>query len=419
MLCIPVYLLLFGSAASAQITVYNNFGPGYGGWDYNYGTGWTVAGVNVPTQYGVEQAMGFQATVDGVVTDIWVAFFYVPSSTFPDTVTIRLARNPQGLPPDSADVMEEWILTEFFDWYQWDPPHHLQGNGSSYLEAGANYWLWAIGGETTWCGWCLNVEPALTCPHTLRREGEDWLPIANETASAFRVDVIQTLLFVSLTPAAPPVQIPASGGSFDFNVVFTNNDPAQQTFDAWIMVQLPDLSWFGPVLGPVNLTLPSMTALDRDRTQNVPAAAPSGTYTYECRIGVYPDDIWNSDSFTFEKLAAGDGGIVSDWLNSGEDFDIWYTETVNDMPSEFLLFDAFPNPFNSSTTLTYHLTRASSVKLNVYDVVGGLVGTFSSGWHPAGTYNVVFDGSGFTSGIYLARLTAGEFTQTQKLVLVK
>jgi hypothetical protein len=187
--CMAALLVVFVSAASAQETVYNNFGPEHNGWDYNFGMGWTVAGENVPAQYGVEQAMGFQSTVEGVVTDIWVAFFYAPLDTFFDEVTIRIARNPQGLPPDSEDVMEEWTLTDFESWSQWSPPHHLEGNGTSQLQESENYWLWAIGGETTWCGWCLNINPALTCPHTLRREGENWLPIGNETASAFRIDV--------------------------------------------------------------------------------------------------------------------------------------------------------------------------------------------------------------------------------------
>ena len=172
------------SAASPQTTVYNNFGPEHEGWDYNYSLGWTVAGDSVQQQYGVEQAMGFQSTVDGLVT-----FFYVPSSALPDTVTIRLAANPYGLPPDFENVLEEWTLTEFESWSQWDPPHHLIGNGTSQLGEGENYWLWAIGSETTWTGWCMNIDPGLTCPHTLRREGENWLPIAQETASAFRVDL--------------------------------------------------------------------------------------------------------------------------------------------------------------------------------------------------------------------------------------
>ena len=182
--------VVFVAAASAQVTVYNNFGEDHDGWNYNWGLGWTVAGEDVPNQYGVEQAMGFTSTASGYVCDIWVAMWYVPNQPDYDEVTLRLARNPDNLPPTPEDVMEEWVITDFESWYDWSPPHHLVGNGSSYLEEGASYWLWAIGGETTCCGWCMNEDPYLTCPHTLRREGEDWLPIGNETASAFRVDVM-------------------------------------------------------------------------------------------------------------------------------------------------------------------------------------------------------------------------------------
>jgi len=184
-----VFLMLFPVAANAQITVYDNFGAGHEGWDYDWGLGWTVAGEDVPAQFGVEQAMGFTSSSSGVVTDIWVAMWYVPSDPQEDEVTVRLARNPDGLPPTPQDVMEEWIITDFESWNQWNPPQHLAGSGTSALEAGESYWLWATGGETTWCGWCMNEDPTLTCPHTIRREGEDWLSISAETASAFRVDV--------------------------------------------------------------------------------------------------------------------------------------------------------------------------------------------------------------------------------------
>jgi hypothetical protein len=189
LLVIAVCPALLIPTSIAQITVYNNFGPGNGGWDYNYGMGWTVAGINVPAQYGCEQAMGFQSTASGAVSDVWVAFFYCPLDTLTDIVTVKLAENPNGLPPTPENVMEEWTITEFQSWSQWSPPHHLEGSGASNLQESSSYWLWASGGITTWCGWCLNINPALTCPHTLRREGENWLPISLETASAFRVDV--------------------------------------------------------------------------------------------------------------------------------------------------------------------------------------------------------------------------------------
>ena len=177
------------SVANAQVTAYNNFGQGNEGWDYNWGLGWTIAGTNVGSQYYVEQAMAFESTVDGYVSDVWVAISYVPLSSPADTVIIRLAENPNGLPPDSAYIMEEWMLTEFDSWSQWNTPIHLEGNGNSYLEEGKSYWLWAYAVETTWTMWCMNEDPSFTCPHTIRHENEPWFPISNETASAFRVDV--------------------------------------------------------------------------------------------------------------------------------------------------------------------------------------------------------------------------------------
>ena len=182
--------LVAATAASAPVPGYDHFGPGHDGWDYDWGLGWTIAGENVASQYGVEQAMQFTPIASGYVSDIWVAMWYVPLDPGRDVVTLRLAENPDNLPPTPDDVMEQWTLTGFGSWSQWNPPLHVEGDGSSYLEAGSSYWLWASAGDPrTWCGWCLNSDPFLTCPHTLRREGEDWLPIANETASAFRVDV--------------------------------------------------------------------------------------------------------------------------------------------------------------------------------------------------------------------------------------
>jgi hypothetical protein len=186
---ITTLLMLLHFFAVGQMTVYNNFGEGHDGWDYNYGLGWTISGDSVESQYGVQQAMEFQSTEDGVVTDIWVAISRVPMSSPADTVIIRLCENPTGMPPDTADIMEEWTLTSFASWSQWNTPHHLVGNGTSILEEGHSYWLWAIGNDETWTMWCMNEDPAFTCPHAMRREGENWLSVSNETASAFRVDL--------------------------------------------------------------------------------------------------------------------------------------------------------------------------------------------------------------------------------------
>lgn len=182
-------LTLVIAASAPAVTVYDNFGPDHDGFDYNWGLGWTVAGTDVPAQFGVEQAMAFTSPASGVLADIWIAMWYVPIDPQPDEVVIYLVHDPDGQPPQSSNILQQWTLTEFGSWSQWNPPHHLQGDGVTELMAGETYWLWAVGGPTTWCGWCMNLDPSLLCAHAMRREGEDWLPVAQETASAFRVDL--------------------------------------------------------------------------------------------------------------------------------------------------------------------------------------------------------------------------------------
>jgi hypothetical protein len=68
---------------------------------------------------------------------------------------------------------------------------------------------------------------------------------------------------------------------------------------------------------------------------------------------------------------------------------------------------------------SYRLQVASHVSLKVYDTAGRLVATLVDGWCDAGEHQITVDGSKLASGVYLARLEAGEFTQMQKMVLLK
>jgi hypothetical protein len=89
------------------------------------------------------------------------------------------------------------------------------------------------------------------------------------------------------------------------------------------------------------------------------------------------------------------------------------------LPLTTALLKAFPNPFNPSTAISYELRAASYVSLKVYDTAGRLVTTLADGRKEAGTHEVTFDGSKLAAGVYIARLTAGEFTAAQKMVLLK
>ncbi|TKJ41002.1 hypothetical protein CEE37_04880 [candidate division LCP-89 bacterium B3_LCP] len=89
------------------------------------------------------------------------------------------------------------------------------------------------------------------------------------------------------------------------------------------------------------------------------------------------------------------------------------------IPNHFTLYSAFPNPFNPTTVLSFQLSVSSRINLTVYDISGRLVTTLVNGWRDAGVHEVTFDGSDLVSGVYLYRLTAGEFTDTGKMVLMK
>ncbi|NQS98073.1 MAG: peptidoglycan DD-metalloendopeptidase family protein [candidate division Zixibacteria bacterium] len=106
---------------------------------------------------------------------------------------------------------------------------------------------------------------------------------------------------ISLTPLNPPVVIPAAGGSFDYTIEITNNGTAGLTFAGWIMVTLPDGSFYGPVILASNIYLPAGGNLTRDRTQFVPENAPPGDYYFNGLVGDYPGVIINEHGFDFVK----------------------------------------------------------------------------------------------------------------------
>lgn len=88
-------------------------------------------------------------------------------------------------------------------------------------------------------------------------------------------------------------------------------------------------------------------------------------------------------------------------------------------PKTFELDQNYPNPFNPSTTITFRVPTAAFAQLRVYDVLGRSVAMLLDSHIEAGAHQVVWDASGFSSGVYLYRLTTQEFTQTRAMFVVK
>ncbi len=83
------------------------------------------------------------------------------------------------------------------------------------------------------------------------------------------------------------------------------------------------------------------------------------------------------------------------------------------------LHEPFPNPCNPGTTIRYELPESRDVRLAVYDMIGREVSVLVDQRKDAGVHEVRFDGSGLASGVYLARLVAGEYIQTRKVLILR
>jgi hypothetical protein len=231
-----------------------------------------------------------------------------------------------------------------------------------------------------------------------------------ETYSLELVTVIQNIE-ITLTPVNPPIIIPPGGGSFNYNITFTNTGPDTISFQGWIMIELPSGRYYGPVLGPVGLTLAPGASITRMRTQSISGHAPSGAYNYIGFAGTYPSVIADSSYFPFAKSGSGDGNLEPEtWPNIGDPL---ATENGS------LLHSTLPNPFNPTTTIRFELRDASFVRLGVYDISGRLVMELANGWREAGVQEVTFDGSKLASGIYVYRIAAGDFSASGKMMLMK
>ncbi len=89
------------------------------------------------------------------------------------------------------------------------------------------------------------------------------------------------------------------------------------------------------------------------------------------------------------------------------------------IPQIFSLSPNYPNPFNASTTIEYSLPQEAEVAIDIYDILGRRIETLVSGKQAAGSHLIKWEAGNTPSGVYFYRIKAGEYSQTQKCVLLK
>jgi hypothetical protein len=103
----------------------------------------------------------------------------------------------------------------------------------------------------------------------------------------------------------------------------------------------------------------------------------------------------------------------------GDSIQIDIDNFITRLPSHYCLIQNYPNPFNTSTIIQYELPQQSQVEINIYDILGRQVASLQNGSQKAGYHSVKFKAEDLTSGIYLYRLQADEYTETKKMLLMK
>jgi hypothetical protein len=140
---------------------------------------------------------------------------------------------------------------------------------------------------------------------------------------------------------------------------------------------------------------------------------PDGTGIYITSLGTH--EHWNNPvDKQYSRNLGLNTGIellkVSDNVNVG--IDPYQLAGYN-------LDQNYPNPFSSSTNITYSVPVNSQVVIKVYDVAGREIKTIENSFKTAGSYTIVFDGNQLPAGEYFYRLTANAYSSTKKIVILK
>jgi len=226
------------------------------------------------------------------------------------------------------------------------------------------------------------------------------------------------LTYVSGSP------VPAVGGNLNYDLYIENTSGSAQDLDAWLEIAYE-------VWAPATVVLRSLTNYQPGWSINRPGmwypiaeSYAAGDYSFSCNVGENPFIAWAQDSFPFVKegtdhVAGFVPFPVDGAPNPFNEIEIRMENDVPIAPHGITMLQINPNPFNPTTIASYELGVSSYVNLTVYDIQGCEVKMLVNGWQDAGYHEVTFDGSGLATGIYIYRLTAGDFTAVRKMVLMK
>ena len=184
---------------------------------------------------------------------------------------------------------------------------------------------------------------------------------------------------------------------------------------------------------------PTFVDLDRDGDYDLVIGGLSGSLLYYENTGTPSSPVWSRDDAVLAGLSVDQDAApaFADMDDDGKpdviigeyngNFSYYKNqlptsvENGNPLPTRFELGQNYPNPFNPSTRIQFTIPAGTygRTSLQVYDVLGREVATLVNEAKPPGWYQVTWDARNIASGVYFYKLTAGEFAQTKKLLLLR
>jgi len=120
-----------------------------------------------------------------------------------------------------------------------------------------------------------------------------------------------------------------------------------------------------------------------------------------------------------DQRSTGKEELVNLYIQALDDGMVSVPDPAEVQPVDFKLFEAYPNPFNSSTKIGYQLPVSTDMSIKVFDIAGREVASLVEGVQSIGKHSVMWNASPTTAGVYFVKMGCTEFSSVQKVVLVK
>ncbi|MCX6162093.1 MAG: T9SS type A sorting domain-containing protein [Ignavibacteriae bacterium] len=303
-------------------------------------------------------------------------------------------------------------------------------NGQTWIQTGLNHTInfsLAISGNNIFTG-CYNNQGVLFSINN----GQTWTHTSLNNKDVYSLAINENIIFA---------------GTYYSGIYFSTNNGRTWTQTSLTNSVVRSLAISGNNIfaGTYNFSSPSGVYLSTNNgqtwtqtalnNQHVPSLVISGNNIFAgTGSGVFHStnngSTWLNKNQGFSVVPRVNSLLIANgYIFAGtEGYSVWrrsYSEIIGIkqiselVPSSYSLSQNYPNPFNPVSKIQYELPRAGVVRLAVYDVMGREIEMLVNERQAAGSYETVWDGTRFASGVYFYRLTAEGYRETRKMLLIR